>query len=292
MTESCTTPLVGKPDHSGRCSALCWTRVCFGLMMERFEYSGEKGIKISVVVETFRALYYWSFLAVLGTGIFLTEMFAAIDHTAIIKEVFGAYNLCTNLDFPPSTYVLPFLYLFPMSFGIIYSSVSMFRIWIAYEEERITALEKILLWAVHLYFILSLMWFETCFAVSPDRDDPKSMVVHTLPYINLKIAYCILQIGIVHFGSKVAWQDIKHSHKWFLVVSWIHVVFQCMATVIHTAILLNALLDMGPGQLKGKGLWWSVQDSYSILMANIFGNFFGVGLNLIAPLIQSHFLAC
>ena len=101
MTGSCTTPLIGNSDNSAR--STCWTRAGFGLIMERFEYSGEKGIKISVVVETFRVLFYWSFLAVLGTGIFLTAMFVTHDHTALIMDVFGAYNICANLDFPPST---------------------------------------------------------------------------------------------------------------------------------------------------------------------------------------------
>ena len=71
-----------------------------------------------------------------------------------------------------------------MVFGIIYNVLSMFRIWIAEEEGRITVVEKKLLWAVHIYCILALVYFETVFAVSPDRDDPTTMIIHTIPYIN------------------------------------------------------------------------------------------------------------
>ena len=123
-------------------------------MIERFGEGRKKGVRISVVVESFCVLFIWSVLATLATGVFLTKMFTEIDHTAIIMDVFGAFNICSYLDFPPSTYILPVLYLFPMLFGILYSVVSMFRIWIAYEEERITALEKIILWAVHVYLCL------------------------------------------------------------------------------------------------------------------------------------------
>jgi hypothetical protein len=292
MTDTCKTPLVGKQDNTGCCTSLCWIRVCCGLIIERFEDSGEKGIKILVVVESFRVLFYWSFLALFGIGIFLTKAFVTHDHTAIISDVFGVSNICTYLDFPPATYLLPFLYLFPMAFGITYSVVSMFRIWIAYEEERITVLEKKLLWTVHVYFILTLMWFEMIFAVNPDRDEPTTMIIHSLPYLNLKIAWCVLQIGVVHFGARVAWKDVTCGGTWFVTVSWIHVALQCIAMVISNTIILNALLDMGPGQLKGKGIWWSVHDPYCLMIANIFGNIGGLVLCIIIPLVQSHILAC
>jgi hypothetical protein len=293
MTDTCTTPLVGRQDNVGSGTPPGCTRGLCGLMIERFEDSGEKGIRISVVVETFRALYYWAFLAVLGTGIFLTAMFVTIDHTAIVKEVFGEYNICANLDFPPSTYVLPFLYLFPLAFGIIYSSVSMFRIWISYEEGRITVLEKRLLWAVHVYFILSTMWFEMIFAVSPDLDEPTTIIIHTVPYMNLKVAMLFLQIAVVHFGARVAWKDLKYAGTWFVVISWIHVALQCMAMLIPNMMMLNALLDVG------KGRWWNVHDhgySYSkplYYLAEIFGkSYTEIFLVFIFPLFQSHLLAC
>ena len=288
MTDTCKTPLVGKQDNIGCCTPLGWTKV---FEIERFEYSGQRGIRIATIVESIRAIFYWSLLGVFGTGIILTKLFVTHDHTAIIMDVFGASNICTYLDFPPATYVLPFLALFPISFGNIYSVLSMFRIWIVQEEGRITVVEKKLLWSIHIYFILALMWLETVFAVSPDRDDPTTMLIHTTPYLNLKIAFCLLQISVVHFGQRVAWKDLRCG-KLFVVVSWIHVALQCIAMVISSAIVLNALLDMGQGQLKGKGRWWSVHDPYSIWVANIFTNIGGMLLNIIIPLIQSHVLAC
>ena len=142
MPDTSTTPILGKQEKSGCCTTLAWIRVLFGLMIESIEVFGEKAIRITVIVEYFRALHLWTMLATFGVGIFLTNMFVTHDHTSIIRDVFGTSNICTYLDFPPATYILPFLYLFPMAFGIIYSVLSMFRIWIAHEEERISGVEK------------------------------------------------------------------------------------------------------------------------------------------------------
>jgi len=101
---------------------------------------------------------------------------------------------------------------------------------------------------------------------------------------------CVLQVGIVYFGARVAWTDFRWG-KLFVVISWIHVALQCIAMVISNIIMLNALLDMGHGQLKGKGRWWSVHDPYSIWLANIFGNIGGILLNAIILLAQSLVLA-
>ena len=117
------------------------------------------------------------------------------------------------------------------------------------------------------------------------------MVIHTLPYFNLKIALCILQICIVHFGARVAWKDATFGGTWFVAASWMHVSLQFIAMLISNTLLLNALLDMGPGRLVGKGLWWSVQDPTSLIIGNISGHMGGNVLNLIIPLVQSHVLA-
>jgi hypothetical protein len=180
-----------------------------------------------------------------------------------------------------------------MSFGIIYSSVSMFRIWIAYEEGRITVLEKRLLWAAHVYFLLSTMWVEMIFAVSPDLDEPTTIIIHTVPYINLKVAMLFLQISVVHFGAKVAWKDLKYGGTWFVVISWIHIAFQFMGMLIPNMMMINALLDIGNGR------WWNVHDngySYSktvYYLSDIFGKYITeILVVFVFPLFQCQFLAC
>ena len=64
------------------------------------EKDNKKELNIGVVVEDFRAGFYYSFIFMLGVGFILTKCFTDVDHTAIIKDVFGASNVCTYLYFP------------------------------------------------------------------------------------------------------------------------------------------------------------------------------------------------
>lgn len=165
----------------------------------------EKEIKVGVVLEDFRVSFFTSFLITLLVGFLLTRFFVEEDAKVIIVDVFGSSNVCTYFNFPPSTYVSPFLWIFPMLFGILYSLMSIFRIWIAKEEGKISCCAMVTLNCVHVYVMLSMMWFSTIFAVAPDRSHPETMIVHTLPYANLKTAVCVLQLAVVWFGARVSW---------------------------------------------------------------------------------------
>ena len=74
-------------------------------MIECFGEGGEKRIRISVVVESLRVLFLWSSIATVGTGVLLTKHFGAINHGAIIMDIFGAPNVCSYLDFQPTFYL-------------------------------------------------------------------------------------------------------------------------------------------------------------------------------------------
>jgi len=234
-------------------------------------------------------------LGVTGLGMFLTKTFAettkATEATDMIRDVFGASNTCAYFDIPPSNYVLPFFWLFPMVFAMIYDVISMFRIWVSYREEKISRASMNLLWFAHIYFMLTMMLFETIYAVSPDRNDPTSMIVHTIPYVNLKFGQCILQVAVVWFGAKVAWKDFKLS-KCFMALCWVHVGLQILTMVVSGILLFNALGDMGPGNLEGKGLWWSVHNNPTLtILFDIFVNGLSMLLNLIVPLLQSQYFS-
>ena len=265
--------------------------------VEVIKNDNNKKIRISMVVENFRALFYYSFLLIVLFGIFLTKMFTKVDSTAILMDVFGAPNVCAYFDFPPSTYFLPFCWIFAMLYAIIYDVVSMFRIWIAYEEGRITSRERCWLFTAHIYFIFTVMLFTMIFAVTPDRDEPYTMLVHAVPYLNLKIAMCVLQFAVVWFGTQVAWKDIdfpRHfTEKHFYRLSWFHVILQIVIMVISNICLLNALGDMGPEKLQGAGVWWDVHNNEAMTkFGDIVANKASFLLNILFPLCQSQFLSC
>jgi len=283
-----------------------WIRFFLNPVIEVLEEANEKEIRISVVVENFRAMFFWCLLLVLGTGMVLTKVFVETDHTAIIMDVFGGTNLCTYLDFPPATYILPFLWLFPMMYGITYCTVSMFRIGIAFEEQKITGVAKVLLCITHIYCILSLMAFTICFAVSPDRQDPTTMIVHTIPYINLKNALAVLQIAVVWFGQRVAWNKeggIKELWpSWwpgwfpawktlFITISWCHAAILLLVQTISNIMIINGLGDMGAQNLDGQGVWWDVRGPNYKVVWDIFTNVGSGVLGILFPLIQAQYLA-
>ena len=273
----------------------------------------EKVIKFEVVVENFRTLFYWMVMGIIILGMFLTKMFTTIDHNEILKDVFGEGNVCGYFDFPPSTYFLPFFWVWTMGFAIAYSGVSIFRIWIAYEEKKIETktgenwTRRFLIFA-HIYFIFSVMLFTTSIAVQPDREDPATMIFHTVPYVNWKVGLFLLQVAVVQFGANVAWKDFKFS-KWFVALCWFHVVLQGIVMVISNVFIANALLDMGSAPcesaaavqraatgrtvagLCGKGYWWSVRDKTMKTLQNIFTNVASALLNFVFPLIQSQYLS-
>ena len=264
-------------------------RLFLHILIEVITEGTEKCIKISMVVENFRTLFYWLMLGVMGLGMFLTKTFS--ETTDIIKDVFGASNVCVYFDIAPSTYVLPFFWLFPMLFAITYDIISMFRIWVSYREEKISLASKNLLFFAHIYFMLTVMLFGTIFAVSPDRKDPTTMILHSVPYLNLKFGMCILQVAVVWFGTKVAWKDFKLS-KFLVAFNWLHVGLQILTMVISSILAINAIGDMGTGNLKGKGIWWSVHNNPQLnTLADIFVNYLSFLLNMVVPLLQSQYFS-
>ena len=269
-------------------------RIFFDFLIEELNDGPEYGIRITIVVECFRALFYYGLIFTLLLGYILTTLFVTKDHAAIIQDVFGAPNICTYMDFPPATYVLPFVYVLPMLAGMTYSIVSIFRISIAHKERKISRLTKILLWIAHVHFILSLIWLTIIFAVNPNRENPETMIVHTLPYINLKIAFCTLQVSVVYFGTNVAWKEMDFSpcckKKWFVLFCWIHAILQFITMVVSNIMILNALGDMGESGLLGKGLRWNVHDPTSKAITDAFANRAAFVLNFIIPLLQSQYL--
>ena len=273
----------------------CGIRLFLHILIEVIREGTEKSIKISMVVENFRTMFYWLIIGVIALGMILTKMFSVTteetDPNIILADVFGASNVCAYFDAPPSNYFLPFFWLFPMLCAMIYDIISIFRIWVSYREEKISLVSTNLLVFAHIYFMLTVMLFGTIFAVSPDRKDPATMIIHSLPFLNLRFGLCILQFAVVWFGVEVAWKDFKLS-KWFIAVNWCHVGLQILMVVISVILVINALGDMGPGELKGKGLWWSVHNNTQMnTFTNIFVNYIGFLLNWVIPLLQSQYFS-
>ena len=97
----------------------------------------EKSIKILLVVENFRLGFYLTFLGTVILGAILTITSGPEDYDALLIEVFGVASICMFFDNPPSTYVLPNLWVIALLFIEAYILVSIFRVWMAKEENKV-----------------------------------------------------------------------------------------------------------------------------------------------------------
>ena len=97
----------------------------------------EISIKILLVVENFRLGFYLTFLVTVILGAILTITSGPEDYDALLIEVFGVASICMYFDSPPSTYVLPSLWAISLLFIEAYILVSIFRVWVAKEENKV-----------------------------------------------------------------------------------------------------------------------------------------------------------
>ena len=283
----------------------------------------ERKIKITLVVENFRTAFYWTFLGVILLGMLLTNVFVKEDVHQLLTDVFGASNICANFDFPPATYILPFFWLFAVLHAITYDGLSIFRIWIAKEEEKISNRARWLLTVAHVYFAFSVMYFTMIFAVPPDHEAPESVIVHTAPYINLKISFCVIQAAVVWFGVEVAWKNMWVSRRIprrVTILCWLHIILQSIFMIASNILLINSIagelrwkeieevevktyttsipitshdevLKTIKREFVGNALWWEASNKVVQIVNNVCGNVGGFVLNILIPLFQSQYLS-
>ena len=143
-----------------------------------------------------------------------------------------------------------------------YLIVSLFRAWIAKEENKISRVSFIAYSCVFIYLGLSGVIFSTVFAVKPDLTTPHTMRIHTLPFTNLIIALACLQISVTWFGVRVSWTELN-APKWLRIGTYICLIGLIITSTIKVVHHINALSDLGDketGVATGEGLWWSVHE--------------------------------
>ena len=277
---------------------------------------GKIAVDFKIVVEEFRFYWYMLFCLMLSLGVVITKAytpsyFGCDKYGSLLASLFGSINMCVYFDFPPVTYVLPAIYSMVVVFAHFYVTAAMFRAWISKEEKRISKRSFKIYCGVMIYFALSMDFFATIFAVSPNlAENPFTIHIHTLPFTNLCIALCLLQICVTWFGINVAWTELN-APKILKVFSIGDVGVLAFTAISKIILHINALGDMGrcnPGQTKwtgnwtkelcesedpdtfcGKGLMWSVHSERSIIFSRFVEMTF-VFSALITPLFQAGYL--
>ena len=280
-------------------------RVSVGTHQDQNKY-----IEIKIVVEEFRFYLYLLFCFIIILGAVLTRLkseayFGCDKYPELLTSVFGSLNICYVFDFPPATYVLPFLYSFVIVFVYIYSIASIFRAWIAKEEGNITRNEFLVYSGALIYVALSASLFCTIFAVPPNpSEDRLTIHIHTIPYTNLCVALGILQIAVTWFGTKVAWLHLN-APIWLRLCSLFYVSMLQLTVISKIILHINALSDIGPcdpgplwkekicnsstnleDRICGKGYFWDVKDPMAVVWSEMTEHAWRL-TGILCPLIQS-----
>ena len=137
------------------------------------------------------------------------------------------------------------------------------------------------------------MVFAIIFSVVPDREEPVTVLIHTIPYINFKVAMVILQLAVVWFGTKVSWKKLKFPKYFtkdaFISFAWAHLILQSITMVLSNIAIINAL---GDPNLEGNGVWWNVHTNQAMAtFGDLITNKASFFLNILYPLIQSQLLS-
>ena len=212
----------------------------------------EKEIELSVVVEFFRFIFYTWFCIIVFVGMALTYGVTVKDNEdfyKVIERVFGAVNICAYFDFQPSTYILPSMYAIQIILIYKYSLLSVFRAWIAKLENKISGRAFLFYCMSFIYFCFSAAIFSTIFAIQPDPQDPKTIVIHTIPFTNFVISITILQIAVTWFGRNVSWKGLSHRSKLtkrlWTAFNYICLIILIVTSTFKVVLHINALSDVG-----------------------------------------------
>ena len=151
-----------------------------------------------------------------------------------------------------------------------------------------------------VYFFVSAIVFSTIFAVQPDANDPKTVLIHTLPFTNLVISLTVLQIAVTWFGRDVSWKGLRHRSKLtkriyqgFAYACLIGVIITSIFKVIHQT---NALADVFNHTEEGIlvigntfGIWFNVHDENLKVFLKVLDKLWLL-FALICPMLQSGYL--
>ena len=128
-----------------------------------------------------------------------------------------------------------------------------------------------------------MLLVSTIFAVQIDPEVSHTTYLHTVPYTNLMVALCTLQVAVTWFSAKVSWDELKVP-RFVKIGNYACVVGLVLLTTIKQIQHLNAL-----GDLTNNGLWWKVRNPELREIFQIF-DYCWLVFALALPMIQSGYL--
>lgn len=262
--------------------------------LEIKRFGKEVEIKLFVVVEILRLLFYLWFIILILVGTLLNLGFVQEDYRVFMNHIFGSVNVCVCFNTPPAAYVLPVLYAIWPVIVFLYCICSIFRAWIGLGEKKIGTFSFVLYLCIFVYLFWSSIFFALSIAIQPDLDRPELILPHVLPFTNLIIILTLLQVAVTWFGFNVSWRGMK-TPKVFELCTFICVLSLVLASIMKVTQHINSLgsleFDQVDEMVKVKGLWWDVKDPELDHFFHIL-DVFWVILAFAVPLGQSLYLSC
>jgi len=210
----------------------------------------EREIKVLVVVENFRLIFYLSFFFIIIVGVFLTEVLSdEVDPGKPLRDAFGVVSICVFFDYPPSTYVLPSLWSITLMFAYFYAVAWIFRVWVTKEEGKVSRCSFVGYCIGFSYVVFSFIFFTTIFAVQPDPSEPDTMRIHTAPFTNFIVGLWVMAMMVTWYGDQVAWKNMDLP-RWFFIMNYVMLAIQSFVVPTKVISHINCLSDLNGG------LWW------------------------------------
>ena len=264
-------------------------------IFQTFKDGKEAKIQIFAVVEVFRALAWIWYLFLFVIGVILTVSFTKEPYKDIIYGIFGSVNSCVYFDFYPSTYVLPSLYAFLPTLMFLYCNASIFRAWIAMNENKINYGSFVCYSITHAYFFISILVLAIVFAIQPNPKEPVTIQVHTLPFTNLVFALMIVHTAIAWFNYKVAWIETDYF-KWMSVINFISLFVIILTSIIkilqhlNGVLFIESTLQVENGEILNNGFIWYVQDHDTLNSFFVVEDIMWILSVIVLPILQGGYL--
>ena len=260
-------------------------------MIETYKDGAEQKVKLFVVVELFRFLYYVSMVLIILVGVVLSVGFSEVDYTAIIKSISGSINVCVYMDFPPATYVLPAMHSLCPILVFVYTIASIFRAWVSKEEKKMSRWSFILYVSAFVYFFQSVLLIPTIFAVQPNPKIPVTIMIHTLPFTNLAIGVTLLQYATTWFSCKVTYFE-GEKPKYMPIGNYVCSVVLTITTIFKVVFHINMMDGLKLNihdEVISNGWIWDVNNEIIGSVSQVMDAIWMI-CALVLPLIESGYL--
>jgi len=235
---------------------------------------------ITFVVEKIRLVGYIGFWMVVLTGIFLTKMFGNVDlQNTILMKVFGYNNICVYFDYPPSTYVLPWLWAVTLVLLLCYMTAHWLQMRAEVQQGVLAANIYRLLSGLKLFEAFTMVAFSTSFAVHPEGRD-RTLYIHTVPFFLLQIGLVSLAMSNTLHGIKSGYWKRLELPTWFEPAAKAYVVIFALVVCFKIPAAINAMAG---------GLWWEQTTTFTGI-AHVFDLLFLLCAAIIPIVKASYFV--